>query len=195
VVVKTPVLPEELRGYDEKALSEDLGTLVAIREDGTILWHNASWVGFARDNGGDDVAARFGIGASYFEGISGALREFYERVVHACDVTHEPSPTRQRTFRMRVLPVKDHVLLVSHSLVVERPHEASSEATLVEDAYRGAGGIVTMCSNCRRTRRADAAGWDWVPQWVAHRPERVSHGICPLCRGYYYGAPRARARR
>ena len=196
-----PEIPDELRAYDEKALREDPGTLVAIREDGTILWYNASWTGFARANGGDDVEARFGVGASYFEGISGELRAFYEGVVHVCDETHEPfeqqydchSPARRRTFRMRVLPVKDHVLLVSHSLVVEAPHDPAP-APALEDAYRDEGGIVTMCSNCRRTRRVGEARWDWVASWVAHRPDRVSHGICPLCRGYYYGARRARSR-
>lgn len=199
----TPELPEALEAYDEKALREDPSTLVAIREDGTILWYNASWAGFARDNGGDDVEARFGVGASYFEGISGELRAFYEGVVHACDAAHEPyeqqydchSPSHRRTFRMRVLPVKDHVLLVSHSLVVEAPHDEPPAEPALDESYRGPGGLVTMCSNCRRTRRAGEARWDWVPAWVAHRPERVSHGICPLCRGYYYGAVRRRSGR
>lgn len=198
----TPDLPDELRAYDEKALREDPGTLVAIREDGTILWYNASWAGFARDNGFGDVESRFGVGASYFEGISGELRAFYEDVVHACDATHEPfeqqyechSPARRRTFRMRVLPVKDHVLLVSHSLVVEGPHEEPAVDAPLDATYRGEGGIVTMCSNCRRTRRVGEARWDWVPGWVARQPARVSHGICPLCRGYYYGAIRSRSR-
>jgi len=44
-----------------------------------------------------------------------------------------------------------------------------------------------MCSNCRRTQRADRSGWDWVPEWVRGAPVRVSHGICEICSGFLYG--------
>ena len=193
-----PALPSELGAFDAKALADDPGSLVAIRDDGTILWFNAGWRRFAGANGGDDVPDRFGVGASYFEAISGTLRGFYEELVLDCADRQEPfeqqyecsSPTSRRTFRMRVLPAGDHVLLVSHSLVVEEPVEAAASEPL-DDAYRAPTGLVTMCSNCRRVRRADQAQWDWVPAWVSNQPARVSHGICALCMGYYYGAYRA----
>ena len=189
-----PAIPDELRAYDGCALENDSGSLVAIRGDGTILWYNAGWLRFAAANGGGDVPARFGVGASYFAGISGALREFYEGIVHDCDAKHEPfeqqyecnSEARFRQFRMRVLPAKGHVLLVSHSLVVDEPMSEAPHEPL-EGAYRAVTGIVTMCGNCRRTRRVDQARWDWVPAWVSAQPERVSHGICALCLGFYYG--------
>jgi hypothetical protein len=185
--------PHELRAFDEDALEADQGSLCAIREDGTILWFNEGWVGFAEANGGADVPARYGVGASYFDAISGALRQFYEGVVHDCVERKEPfeqeyecpSPELRRVFRLRVMPVRG-VLLIAHSLVVEEPHAAAVEPPL-DAPYRAATGIMTMCSNCRRTRRADQSRWDWVPAWVSALPAQVSHGICPVCVSYYYG--------
>jgi hypothetical protein len=52
--------------------------------------------------------------------------------------------------------------------------------------YRGANGLVTMCANCRRTRRAATKVWDWVPSHVEEIPPGTTHGLCPPCLATYF---------
>jgi hypothetical protein len=89
---------------------------------------------------------------------------------------------------MAVKPLRNvPVLLVACSLRRESAHPATAAA--VEGCYRDKNGFITMCSNCRRTRRVGCAPqiWDWVSAFVANPPDCVSHGICGLCLEYYYG--------
>ena len=51
------------------------------------------------------------------------------------------------------------------------------------DIYGGFGTPVAMCSLCRRTRRLDARGWNWVPAYVESPPTAVAYAICDDCVG------------
>ena len=179
--------------FDVKALEADASTLVALDPGATILWVNPAWERFARANDGAQVLVRFCPSASYFDGISPPLRAFYEQGLGGALSTdnvfqHDyecSSPDAFRLFHMRALPIASKGLLVEHSLVVDRPHDRP-EAPALEELYRDANGLVVMCSNCRRVRRAHSAGWDWVPAWVRKLPPRTSHGICDACVGFYF---------
>jgi hypothetical protein len=87
---------------------------------------------------------------------------------------------------MCVHPVRSApALLVVCSLRLEKPHDAQP-GDPAQFRYRNQDRFIVMCSNCRRTRRPGSDTWDWVPDFVAHLPPLVSHGLCKLCLEYYY---------
>jgi hypothetical protein len=187
-------LPEFLAGaFDADALVRDGSTIVVLDPDGKILWTNPAWERFARENGGHDLE-RF---ASYYAGIGPVLRGFYESAFANALLTGAvyvqeyecSSPDVFRKFHLQAMPVAGKGLLLTHSLLVERPHEhqQAPAAAAPPDRYRGANGIVVQCSNCRRVRRAGEEVWDWVRDWVAASPPNTSHGICAPCLGFYWG--------
>lgn len=162
-----------------------------------ILEVNAAWNGFATANAGAkclDVALR---GTRYVDHVEGAGL----RAKVACDLalalrgetvsvdSECNSPDRFRHLRTLYLPIRaaEHPatvgLLVVHSVVRESPiAEVHAPQVPSELGYRGAHGIMTMCSCCRRVRRLEPAdAWSFVPAWVAHPPARLSHGFCAAC--------------
>lgn len=191
-VTETP-LPEFLRTFESHVLAENASILVAVDPIGHILWVNRAWHDVARRHG---ISPRFGPGSSYFDGIAPPLRDFFEERSKNALLTGQPfeqiyecsSDDTFRIYRLRVLPFGSEGLLFEHSLVVESPHHNGDIAD--ERPYLGAHGIIVQCSNCKRVRREEAEGaaWDWVRPWGALSPPNTSHGLCPVCVGYYWGA-------
>ncbi len=187
-------IPDFLSAFDLRELNDDSSTLIALHPDGTILWTNPAFARFAEENDHAEVANRHGAGTSYFASISPALRSFYQDMFADALRTGEPvehlyechSPTSWRTYRLRVLPIGASGLLLSHRLVAQLPHPGAS-APPIEASYRDQQGHVLQCSNCRCVRRLGSTAWDWVPAWVQASPVLTSHGICPLCAGFYWG--------
>ncbi len=188
-------VPPALRErFDLDELDRDESTMVAVDAAGRIRWANAAWRRFAEQNGAPELPARFGVGASYFDGVRGPLRAYYERKLRLCLSSSRPlkrlydcsSAEAQRLFHLRLLPLSVDLALFVHSVHVAGPHP-SAPLPPDENAYRGERGVIVQCSNCRRVRRRGLEAWDWVPAWVAAQPARVSHGLCAPCVGYYYG--------
>lgn len=177
--------------FDLIALEADVAQMAATTLSGEIVWVNAAWRSFARENGGDPAST--GVGANYFSATRGALARWLETMTRDCSTSGAvfeteyqcSSPTQRRDFRMRVHPIAGTGFLITHSLLRTTALESRAGAPIPDDAYVE-NGLVTMCSNCRRARRADHASWDWIPEWVAHPPRLVSHGICPVCVGFYW---------
>ena len=77
--------------------------------------------------------------------------------------------------------------------VAEHDYDCSSPA--LERRFRMRLYALPASSLRRRVRVGDA--WVWVPDWVAHIPPAMSHGLCPICLDYHYpshgaGGPRPR---
>lgn len=180
--------------FGELELTAEPSTLVAIDPSGVILWLNPAWQRFAEQNGGSDLAQRFGVGALYFDGIAPPLRAYYELAFRESFAARRifeqeyecSSPAEYRLMRLRALPITDGGLLLEHSCVVHQTREWLTSAP-VAASYRDEQGVILQCSNCRRVRRADHQGWDWVAAWVAQPPPHCSHGICKVCVGFYWG--------
>lgn len=195
-----PPMPAFLASFYRPGALESVDTtLAALDARGQILWVNEAWYRFARDNGSDFALERY---PSYFDGISGPLREDYERVladVVATDTVFEQdyecsSAETIRHYRMRVLPFLPDGLLVEHTQIAMHPAPAGDPA--IEDLYLDENRLITQCSNCRRVRRPvqGTESWVWVPEWVAHSRPGTSHGLCTPCLGYYWRRPRRRER-
>lgn len=192
-------MPTFLRKFELARLARDTSTVVALDDEYRIQWVNPSWERFARENSGDAIGRRFGVGASYLGGIGGPLRLYYQAAFDNALLTGEPfeldyecsSADRFRRFHMLALPVGREGLVVAHSGMVEHPHGGDACEAL-ELAYRLPAGIIVQCANCRRVRRTDGASWDWVPAWVTVIPPQTSHGLCASCRAFYLGVSTTR---
>lgn len=168
--------------------------IYGVWADLTLAYMNARWREFAIANGGAAMLARWPLGAALRSALPDALAPFYERGfakalrsgkpwehTYTC-----PSPTEERWFRLRALPLRGEGLLLWHSPVVLEP-APPGEAAEPEAAYREATGFVTQCCHCRRVRMArDPRIWHFVPAFVERAPPRMTHGLCPVCITYHY---------
>lgn len=161
-----------------------------------IVYCNAAWDRFAADNAGTACHSSAVIGKPMLDFIPEPLARFFRTAFEVVIASGQPfefdyecsSALTFRMFRMRILPMLGAgEFMVVHSLRIERPHDRA--AVSPDDVrFRGSNGLVVMCCHCRRTRRgAEPALWDWVPDYVAKPPARVSTGICPSC--YLYFCP------
>jgi hypothetical protein len=159
-----------------------------------LKYCNEAWERFAAQNGAPGLFSRRLLGTCILDCISGKIADYYRslylRALSSGTIQqqrfHCSSPSLERLMVMRVCPLRaTRSLLTVCSTRVERPHlQPPSEA--LESLYRNVQGLIVMCSNCRRTRRAGALTvWDWVPDFVERLPTRVSHGLCGLCLQYY----------
>ena len=162
-----------------------------------IMYCNPAWNRFARSNGAPRLAGELVLGSDLFDAIPDALKPAYSdafRQVLSTGLVWEQSyecssPTLFRVYRMRIHPLKPRAwFVVTNTLVVERPHART--ATADANTYVDVNGFVTVCAHCRCSKRVDNPDqWDFVPEHLKLRLEstpRVSHGLCPVCRAYFY---------
>jgi PAS domain-containing protein len=173
--------------------------IYALDPDLRIIFCNRAWDNFARENGGRGISRVSVLGTQWLNVIPEPLRKFYADGAAEAQHTGKPwehdfecsSPEVHRRFHMRVLPLPEGHFLIENSTRVETPHPQNLDQDDPNFTHVDPYGIVTMCSHCRRVRRADASQrriWDWVPFFVRKAPARVSHGLCPTCCAYFYGA-------
>jgi len=159
---------------------------------------NAAWEAFARANGGTATCLGLALaGTTYHQHVEGAApRSKVERELaralmgRSVAVESECStPDLLRLIRTHYLPVRDADpgpitgVLVVHTTLREAPFGAERPAAAPDEAtYRAADGLISVCSCCRRVRRALAPpGWDFVPAYLASPPAGVSHVLCAAC--------------
>lgn len=197
----SPNPPAFLRhAFDVDELDREEGIVVALDHEGTIVWTNQAWEKFARDNDGDEISPRFGLGARYLDGITGPLRPYFEAVFDNVRATQEPfeqdyecsSPDLFRLHHVRILPIDEHGLLIEHSARASHPHGGGPELT-TDAAFRDDRGMLLQCSNCRRVHCV-GDGWHWIREWVKTPPVATTHGLCAACAGHYFATTR-RSRR
>ena len=201
-------VPLEVRlaaaGFRVKDLEADNAIIYLLQPDLRIIYCNKAWDRFAEQNGGLGLIRPAILGTRILDVIPEPLKSYYENGLTQAKEKGRPwehdyecsSPEFYRLFHMRVLPLADSYVLVESSLRVERLHgldrpEMPANAVF----YLNEHGILTMCSHCRRTRRigmAEGPVWDWVPSFLVDPPGRVSHGLCPNCRAYFYPEVRHR---
>ncbi len=161
---------------------------------------NPAWDKFALENGAPQLAQGRSLGSDYFAVIPPVLRPFYSDILEQVrrtalvwqHVYECSSPEQFRKFRMRTHLINCGWVLVTNTLVIERPHANPWHAE--SDVYKRDDGFITMCAHCRCSRRVNnPAQWDFVPAHVRDSPVRlrVSHGLCPVCRAYFYPAKSA----
>lgn len=188
------------RLFDVDTLDAHPGTVFAIDREGRLVYVNPAWEAFARNNGGDALIERWGLGANYFQALPAVLEEYFRDLfgrVPAAGTALEPathsyecsSAGVYRRYTMLIYRLPDDAgFLVVNSLVVERPHGRDRQVCApAPDHYVNDNGFILQCAHCRRIRHvSEPARWDWVPDWVTDPQPNVSHGVCPVCFAYYF---------
>jgi len=187
-----------LRDFSMILLENSNDIIYGVWPDLTLAFLNAAWFRFAAENRGEPaIATQWTLGRSILDAMPEPLVPFFER--NFCRVLAESrrwehsyecsSDEVQRTFRLTVYPLGNaEGLLLVNSLKVEAPQQQMPSPSLAE-RYINAHGVITQCCHCRKFRPVgEKNAWDWIPAWVRHMPmpERVSHGLCEMCFGFYY---------
>ncbi len=162
-----------------------------------VLYCNPAWNRFARSNGAPRLDGDLVLGSDLFDAIPDVLKSAYfdafRHVVSTGLVWEQSyecsSPALFRVYRMRIHLLKPRDwFVVTNTLVVERPHTGTTAADA--STYVDENGLVTVCAHCRCSKRVDNPDqWDFVPEYLQLRLgsiPKLSHGLCPVCRAYFY---------
>lgn len=174
------------------ALATEPSPACLLGPGGEILAVNEAWDRFARENGGAPgcLGAQL-LGKTYFNYIDGTgPRAYYEglwlKVLAGAEVTVQSecsSAAVIRELRSCFTPISlggDRGACVVHTVVAQRPVEASETECADLRRFTDAGGVVRSCTSCRKVRRADGSGWEFVPALLEATP-RVVQVFCPAC--------------
>lgn len=187
-----------LRDFDFDMLERDPHSVFAVSPTFSLVYFNPAWREFAGQNQGGAVVSKFPLGANLLDALGAELRPLYQQRLTEVLATgvawhHDyecSSALTFREFRQSVYLLDNALgLLLINSLKVEAPMASRGREAQppLEARYLQTTGLLTQCSNCRRTLRNDGSGvWDWVPSWVSDMPENTSHGLCLPCFDYYW---------
>ena len=157
---------------------------------------NPGWDSFAANNGGYGILRHEIQGRSILDYMPDILRTFYVHRYWLAKRSEQPtaldydcsSPEKIRLFRMTMTPLADGLLVVNRLRLEEACPAAPPLTEERRLLYAAPHGVVTMCANCRKSRRRDDATlWEWVPDFLRSRAVPVSHGLCPRCVSLLYG--------
>jgi hypothetical protein len=181
-----PQLPELLPSLEG---SSEICYALNSQED--LVYCNRSWDAFAIQNGGAACLTPNVLGKNLWEVVPSELKEFFVNGFNVARSSgfweHDfecPSPAEVRTYRMRALPLEGDGLLIRNALLHSHP---SSQITADLDRFRDSHGIFHLCSHCRKANILGTNEWAFVPQLLAAKNLRISHGLCEVCLRYHYG--------
>jgi len=178
-----------------KSLQPLTSVSYVLDEQLRFVYCNPAWDAFALANGAPELALNALAGQALLKAIPTVLHPFYANGfrlvqsgnelwehVYECSSAHE-----FRRYKMRVDPILGGWFLVRHTLVIKRAHEKIVRPG--SHNYVADTGCITVCCNCRRSRRTGRAQkWDFVPEYVANPPRVVEQILCPDCLDTYYVA-------
>jgi hypothetical protein len=190
--MSTTSFPSPLRAT--RSWNEDI--LFLLDDDLCLQDVNENWDRFALANGESELSLSAIRGTSILSYTPEVLRPFYNNQYEFARGSREPvsfeyhcsSPEMIRVFRMEISGIATSLLVANHLLWEEPCEVRSPEFSVDAGRYLGANGILTMCSNCRRSKRADLENtWEWVPEFLQGQSFLISHGLCPHCVRRFYG--------
>jgi hypothetical protein len=185
-----------------RQLDQSRDIIYGLWPDLTLAYQNAAWFRFAAENGEPAISSTWPIGRSVLDAVPGCLSLWCRTFVASAlasggsrPLSHEyecSSADVYRRFVMTAYPVPGPIadgVLVANSLRVEVPHSQSDQVPMPQAArnYIDAAGLIHQCAHCRRVRSvAEPLEWHWVPEWVRHARQNISHGLCETCLTVYY---------
>lgn len=194
-----PSFLTKLSGFDFETLESSSHSIFGLSKDLRLIYFNHAWFEFAKNNNGEPgISNYFPLGTPFELSVSGVLRDFYlnhyKKIISDVKAwKHEYECSSSKIFRIfsqDAYPLKNHEgIIIVNSLKVERVVAENKIAVQIFQVknYECENGLITQCSNCRKTQRTDDPEiWDWVPSLVENMPLNVSHSICPICYDYYW---------
>lgn len=189
----------KLAGIDFDTIESSPHSIFALSPDLKLIYFNQAWFDFAEENNGEPgISTRFSLDTPFEAGVSGLLKDFYiesyKDVIREMKVwKHEyecSSPGNYRLYHLNAYPLKNKQgIIVVNSLQIDRVIDETFRpiSTLSIHNYEDPNGLITQCSNCRKTKRKNPSEiWDWVPVLVEEFRRNISHSICPICYDYYW---------
>lgn len=182
-------------GFEQEWIETTHNTIMGIDKNCRIMLINQAYLQFARDNGGERIAADYNLGANMLDAISGPQREFYSEFFNNCfganDVISHAyecsTPDRYRLFKLFVYPTPGRdALLLDHAIVVEHEHKHQS-SSYSQEHYIDKDSLMHQCGYCRRVRHNNSRQWDWLESSFTY--SNISHGLCESCLAHYYPNP------
>jgi hypothetical protein len=195
----SPAIPSEQLGGTHAmlrhALERSHNVACLLDRDLTLIYCNPAWNVFAMANDGEAALAEKVVGRNLLDFATEPVKTLYEQLFAAARASGTVWPFRFecssreviRWHRMEAFPLDEDCFAVVYACVQGEPRV--DEGTPANASlYVGPGGLITMCSNCRKTRRqSELAVWDWVPEHFELKYRlRTSHGICSSCWAFYY---------
>jgi hypothetical protein len=186
--------PAESRAIPVNVLESCPDPCFVVTDSLDIKYCNQGWNKFAVLNEArPEVLAAKVISRNLLDFVPNDLKRFHADLFALARKTGKPvthdyecsSATTFRLYRMHIFPLNQGFAVIN-SLRVEHPHDRTPLEP--NDAfYETESGMIRMCSNCRRTNRADdPAAWDWVPDYLERMRPNTTHGVCPACTEFYY---------
>ncbi len=193
------IIDPKLTGLNFETIENSAHSIFVLSKDLKLIYFNPAWFDFAKKNNGEPgITLRFPIGTPIESAISGDIKDYYIenylKTLRDLKVwKHEyecSTPKLFRKFYQDSYPLKNgEGIVVVNSLKIEKPYDLNfqKERILSLSEYIDTTGLITQCSNCRKTQRAkEVETWDWIPELVSDMPLNVSHSICPICFDYYW---------
>jgi hypothetical protein len=165
------------------------------RVDGSdvLVWVDAWWLAFARENGAPELTEEFVLGRNLWEFVADcSTQKLYQRIHVRVRSTRKPvvlpfrcdSPTVRRHMRLTILGEDaDHLLYEGMLTRVE----TRSPLAVLDPACPRADALLTMCSFCKRAL-SEPSGWLEVEDAAARlglfeqpKAPRLSYTVCEDC--------------
>ncbi len=172
--------------------SEDI--IYVVDKNFTLCGFNRAWISFAKQNNGEGVLKKYGVGTSIISALPEVLKDYYislyrkaldsgERVDNQYDCS---SAETYRKYHQSIYPLSEKKgLLISNHCLIEKTNEEKAEH--FASKHRNKYGIITQCCHCRRVKNYSKKNqWDWIPELISQTHEKISHGICWHCISFYY---------
>jgi hypothetical protein len=154
----------------------------------TIVYCNPAWDRFALANNGESAIASKVCGTPLFRYVPRVLQYHFSKLFERAREKHElvsadyecNSADVFRKFSMQISPIPATSLVAIVHPPLAQGHIPYPAVRSMDHDY-GVGELVTVCAQCRRTKRLFDNCWDWVPEFVRDPPARASHGVCQEC--------------
>lgn len=158
-----------------------------------LVWVDATWLAFARENGADELTEESVLGRSLWEFVGGEdLRRLYMEIHSRVRMSDSPmvfpfrcdSPSLQRNMRAKITPDDTGHLTYENVVVSAAPQRCLS---MLEREQPRSNSFLTLCSCCKRAL-LDPIGWldledvaNRLGLFEARRVPSLRYAICPAC--------------
>jgi hypothetical protein len=158
-----------------------------------LVWVDAWWLAFARENGAPELTEAFVLGRNLWEFVADCTtRKLYQRIHSRVRSTKKTvvvpfrcdSPTVRRHMRLTIYGEDSDQLLYEGMLTRV---ETGPRLEVLDPSYPRSDALLTMCSCCKRAL-IESSGWLEVEDAAARlglfekpKAPRLSYTICQDC--------------
>jgi len=185
----------KIKGFDIEVLEQSKYLIYALSKELKFIYFNPTMYALESQLNLKEIGERrYQLGNSVLNSFKGIriklfLRKHYNQVIKSGEMwKHElvcPIKAENNTFLQRVYPIQNEKgLLIINTEMYKLPLTNINQKVFdsIEKRYIQPTGQITICANCKHTKRADEENlWDWVPDWADTLPVNGHIEICSTC--------------